>query len=480
MQRHARAVFISILSLAILTTSVVPSFWVPVRAASDDSYEENDYFYSARYISPNYGSESFLYQLVMLEGDDDWFQFYVPAGRRVMCRANFTYVGQGRDLDLVLYLYNDETNVVNESRRSATETMDYEEIVVPYLINTQTFNLKVESVAKDFNYTLEIIVEPTSEPLDDQFEDNDYNFVEYAQLDLVPVLPMSGLNETGHATSPDLVYKDERDTYVVYLEEGLEVSVNLTYKFAWGIWSNLYLQVLAFGEPLNPNWGQPGNPIEDAPYFFDDWDLRDDGWETTGRRQVSFKTNYTGPYVVMVWGNSIDWNTWFNPWYALTINTAPSSLPSHLKIKVRGDNNETTSLSEGNYLVLDARNATEMRFCVTWNNFQSGRTDVWTDWVPFDDLYRDFTLDYMVDHVDWLKGQWVPVFFQCRNDAGESYVAYDTIYYRVHDWDGGDEGPKIFDIAGFPPPLTSFALALATLGVVLVVSRKAQTRTRRG
>ncbi len=173
---------------------------------SEDTYEENDNFWSAYYIGPGFYPN-------LCQGDDDWFNISIGVDEVIKVFLEFN--GSQNDIDLELY---DSAEMILDS----SYEMDNNESVFWISLVSQTLYIKTFGYnnSEAYNMTVDIFVKGA---YDDEYEEND----DFPQA---PEIFPNYFNN---------LVNNDTDIYKIYLDQNVSIDVYNT-SFLWVQWYDEY------------------------------------------------------------------------------------------------------------------------------------------------------------------------------------------------------------------------------------------------
>ncbi|MFW9866282.1 MAG: PPC domain-containing protein [Candidatus Thorarchaeota archaeon] len=148
-----------------LTGNTYDLWWedLSMTVSGDDWMEENDDFWTSRWVDPNYYP-----MLRIIEADEDWYHLYLNPNDVLDVSIYFSHI-EG-DLDLEIY---DPSNV----HRAGSYSTDNDEFVSYIADMSGDWRIRVYHVYGDTNVTYDLDI--WLNPGDDFYEENDYDFEAY-------------------------------------------------------------------------------------------------------------------------------------------------------------------------------------------------------------------------------------------------------------------------------------------------------------
>ncbi|MFX0029855.1 MAG: hypothetical protein ACFE8B_11635, partial [Candidatus Hermodarchaeota archaeon] len=235
-------------------------WWEDLVPTGDDWMEENDDFWSAWYVDPNYYSG-----LKLVYGDDDWFRTYLRNGDTLDIAIYFKH-SEG---DLELELYDP-----SESFRTGSYSVDNDEFISYSIDMSGDWRFRVYHASADsvLHYDLDIWVNAGEDPKDDWMEENDGFWSSwYVDPDY-----FHGL----------ILNNEDEDWFHTYVNEGDVIDVNIYFDHDKG---NLELEL----------WS-PSQTLRTGSYGEDDYEY------------ISFMADVSGDWRVRVYHADADSKVYYD------------------------------------------------------------------------------------------------------------------------------------------------------------------------
>ena len=190
----------------------------------DDSFESNDDANSAAPIA-----EGEYNDLILRDGDDDWFYVYLSASDVI--EINLTYFADTHGPeeylnDIDLDLLNEDHSLANLSRSLFNESLNF----VANTSGLYYIVCVIDGSSNQYNLSINVI------ETDDAYEDND-DLAHATRIDVIDEIPADPV--THQETNLKMRVKDD-DFFVVNVPAGLAIIVDLTF----GTGQNLDLELL--------------------------------------------------------------------------------------------------------------------------------------------------------------------------------------------------------------------------------------------